>query len=90
MADVVRFSAHTEAVGEARFFPFSNFVSRMAGDNEWWFTRTPAGSGQAWGIDNDMRGAPGAFKAGPRAQAGNNGGVRPALIIRIDPPQLLH
>lgn len=90
MADVVRFSAHTEAVGEARFFPFSNFVSRMAGDNEWWFTRTPAGSGQAWGIDNDMRGAPGAFKTGPRAQAGNNGGVRPALIIRIDPPQLLH
>lgn len=82
MADVIYFSGEGIGVGEFRIpMPFTTFQSRMAGDNEWWLTRTPAAGGQAWGIDNDMRGTPGAFMVGPRHQGGVNGGVRPALIV---------
>lgn len=81
MADVMFFSSDQ---GQLSRNPvaFPNSQSRMAGDGEWWFTRTPADTGLAWGIDNGTHIGLGAFSPGPRHQSGTNGGVRPALIIK--------
>ncbi|WP_346350102.1 hypothetical protein [Lactococcus petauri] len=82
MVDVSNFSSWRPDLSFSIGRPFETFQSRVAGDGEWWFTRTPAGPDQAWGIDNGTHGPQGGFVPGPRAQAGNNGGVRPALIIQ--------
>ncbi|USI64717.1 hypothetical protein LMK05_07675 [Lactococcus petauri] len=95
MADVIHFSANPEgATGTNK--PFVTSQDRVAGYDEWWFTRTPIHwrpfPGQweeAWGIENGNFSMPefnldttGRFWAGPTTQPGTNGGVRPALIIR--------
>lgn len=90
LADVVHFSATTPN-GHQPNIAFPTFRSRVAGDGEWWFTRTPErGEGvhpgpMAWGIDNEvgqMDFRAGAVVPGPRGLAGTTGGVRLALIIR--------
>ncbi|MFK4880617.1 hypothetical protein ACI1TC_05215 [Lactococcus petauri] len=82
MADVMRFSSPTPDPRIMLLLPFTTFQSRVAGYDEWWFTRTPADENTAWGIGNGRRGLLGGFAANTREVGGQTGGVRPALIIR--------
>lgn len=90
MADVIHFSSPSPGAA-VKDTPFHSFQSRIAGDGEWWFTRTPErGEGvhpgpMAWGISSgtgQMPYFPGGLVPGPRGLQGNNGGVRPALIVQ--------
>ena len=90
MADVIHFSSPSPGAA-VKDTPFHSFQSRIAGDGEWWFTRTPErGEGvhpgpMAWWISSgtgQMPYFPGGLVPGPRGLQGNNGGVRPALIVQ--------
>lgn len=94
MADVLYFSA--QSPGGGGNVPFRTWQNRVAGDGEWWFTRTGAENvpqwhpwhelgPTAWGIHRETTedGIPlGALLPGPRAESGTTGGVRPALIVQ--------
>ena len=94
MADVLYFSA--QSPGGGGNVPFRTWQNRVAGDGEWWFTRTGAENvpqwhpwhelgPTAWGIHRETTedGIPlGALLPGPRAESGTTGGVCPALIVQ--------